>query len=736
MARRRGWFEGVLVAVLLMLAFTGKALLIEPPALPSTMASKDFHTERAIARLQRILGDQRPHPVDSTSDDAVRDRLIHEIRAIGIQPEVREASNCTDDARTHIISCAHVHNVVATIPGRTAGSSLLLNAHYDSTPTGPGASDDGLGVATLLEVAAQLKDSHPSRPVILLFNEGEEYGLNGSAAFVRGDPLAPRIGSLINIDARGVSGPALMFETSDPNATALSFYARASRRPYANSLSTDFARLIPNTTDAVEFKRAAWTFLNFAIVGNETRYHSPGDTVGALDRRSLYHVGSEVLALSRTMANPSENDRADSGRVVFTDIAGRAFVRLPLALAGGLLAALLLLALLLARRERALAKPLLLVGAATIAGIGGSSLVAILATFLRHGDFWRAYPLVAYLAIYSTLLAVMTAVFRRRGGSADQGRLRSAAWFFILLIGAALGLLLPGATIFFLMPPVFALAGVAVQRSAPRVAAALSIIAALMQLVMITEMLALMELLLIDGPLWSVTPLAALAALPFLVEVHDANLKPAQVGLVVFSIFLWVAALALPQSNGERPASFDIDYFLDADHNSASWAIGTKQAPLPSGFPGRWHSGALPYNPRARWIAKAPVLPTERASARVIASQVAGLGRRVTIALSSGGGDALSLRFERSAKLLGIGLPGALQKPASSKQTVLRCSGRSCEGLVIQALLAGQNPVEAELFSYRFSLPSQGQALQRARPSNAIPQYTPDSTITMIRTKL
>jgi hypothetical protein len=108
----------------------------------------------------------------------------------------------------------------------------------------------------------------------------------------------------------------------------------------------------------------------------------------------------------------------------------------------------------------------------------------------------------------------------------------------------------------------------------------------------------------------------------------------------------------------------------------------------------------------------------------------------VTIALSSGGADALSLRIERSAKLLGIGLPGALQKPAGPKQTVLRCSGRSCDGLVIQALLADRAPVEAQLFSYRFSLPSEGQGLQKARPSNAVPQYTPDSTITMIRTTL
>lgn len=731
----RGWLEGVLIAALLMVAFAVKGLLIEPPSLPSKIGSGAFQTQRAIGRLQRILGDQRPHSVDTASDDAVRDRLVTEIRAMGLQPQVREASNCTKDPRTHIISCADIHNVVAIIPGRASGPFLLLNAHYDSTPTGPGASDDGLGVATLLEVASNLKGSHLERPVVLLFNEGEEFGLNGSAAFMRSDPLARRIDSLINIDSRGVTGPALMFETSDPNAPALSIYANGAQRPYANSLSTDFARLIPNTTDVVEFKRAGWTYLNFAIVGNETRYHSPGDTIAALDQRSLYHVGSEVLALTRIMAE-TPSAAVHAGQVVFTDIAGRAFIRLPLTLAAGLLGSLLILASILAWRERTFKKDLLLVSAATVAGIGSSGLVAMLAGLVRRGDFWRGYPLVTYLAVYSALLAVMTAIFSRWAVGADRGRLRSAAWLFILFLGAALSLFLPGATIFFLIAPAIAVVGLVLQRRLPKAATALMIVAAIVQFFMIAEMLALIEMLLIDGPLWSVTPLAALAALPFLIEVHDANLRPAAAGLLALSVILWTTALFLNRSSSERPSSFNIDYFRDADHNSASWAVGTKDAPLPIGFPDRWHSGTLPYNPRTRWIAKAPVLSTPSPGARVLASQAAGGGRRLTLALSTGGADALSIRFPRSAKLLGIGLPGALERPFSSKPTVLRCSGRSCEGLVIEALLADRAPIKAELFSYQFHLPPQGKELEKARPSKAIPQYAPDSTITMSSARL
>jgi hypothetical protein len=78
-----------------------------------------------------------------------------------------------------------------------------------------------------------------------------------------------------------------MYETSWPNGAAIAAYARSTRRPYANSISTDFAKLIPNTTDVVKFAPAGWTILNWGMIGNETRYHSPGDTVAALDRASL-----------------------------------------------------------------------------------------------------------------------------------------------------------------------------------------------------------------------------------------------------------------------------------------------------------------------------------------------------------------------------------------------------------------------------------------------------------------
>ena len=99
----------------------------------------------------------------------------------------------------------------------------------------------------------------------------------------------------------------------------------------------------------------------------------------------------------------------------------------------------------------------------------------------------------------------------------------------------------------------------------------------------------------------------------------------------------------------------------------------------------------------------------------------------------------MAIRLPESAKVLALGLPGEtvqIPKDAEPGKTTLRCAGRSCEGLVIEALLGQSRPVTVELYSTRFGLPRQAAPLVAARPRNAIPQYAPDSTITRSHAKL
>ena len=728
MAEQRAWLPGLVVALLLF-GFAIKGVLLIAPSPPATAASGQFDTARALGRLERIFGDERPHPVDSPANDAVRDRLIAELRAIGLEPRIQEASDCSAMPKSRAVSCSHVRNVIATVGSGTA-MHVLLNSHYDSTPTGPGAADDGVGVAAMLEIAALLKASPPPRPVTFLFNEGEEFGLNGASAFVREDPLAGNVDALINIEARGVSGPAIMFETSDPNGSAISAFANAANRPYANSLSMDFVKLIPNTTDVVEFRPAGWTMLNFAIIGNETRYHTPGDTIAALDRASLYHVGSEALAATRALA--ARQDAPTARTYVFTDVSGRLFLRLTLPIAAVAFCLLLLLGLVQTIRRKAAGKPMLLAIGMTFGGIAAAVLTGFAAGLIRAGDYWRAYPLLTYLAVYATLIFVMLWLWRRYGRDGDRWPVRTAVWMLILLLGGMIGAVLPGALIFFLIAPAIALTGIMLANRASRTAHAIVIAAAVVQFLMFAQLLGLIELLLIDGPVYAVAPLAVLAVMPFIIELDPVRSRNALTGIAALAAALWLGALLTPRTSADRPGAFTIDYFRDDSRGETKWSVASKQAPLPASFPGEWKKGVPAYSGRTRWVSPAPALDIPRPDIRFVRSEPAGKGRRVWLVLSPGGGNAVSIRFHKGTKLLRLGTPGeTIAMPANGQpeKALLRCSGRSCEGLVIEAMFADQAKVTADLFATRFALPPEGAPLAARRPATAHPQYGPDSSI-------
>ena len=727
----------VLSCLLLLVCIALKGLLIQPPAPPASVVAGQFDTARAFARLERILGDQKPHPVDSAEDDAVRERLMTEIAAIGLKPEVHEAMDCSGFPKSRTVSCSRVRNVIAVIPGGNA-PALLLNAHYDSTPTGPAAADDGIGVATLLEVGAHLRGQKLARPVILLFNEGEEYGLNGAAVFAESDPLAKSVGKLINIEARGVSGPAFMFETSEPSAAPIAAFHAASARPFANSISTDFAKLIPNSTDVVKFKPKGWQFLSYAIIGNETRYHSPGDNLDALSKASLYHMGSEVLAASRKLAGPDAS--ISRGTRLFMDIGGWTLITLPVLAGALLLGALAVVAIVLVVARRAW-RPAFSLAIAVVASSAAAALVAALLGFIRAGDYWRAYPWVTTLAVAATVIAVQAWFVARIGDHYDRSKRRLAAWTVVLLCGVAASLALPGAIIFFVLGPSLAMIGLIVRSRAQVLGRNLALAGAIVQLIILTELIAQIELTLIDGPIAAIAPLVALAALPILAETGRGGSRREFSGLGLAAAALWIASLLMPRASAERPLAFTLDHVQDERTGKAAWAAATKQAPLPEAYSsfGPWKAGPLPYNKRIRWLSEAPKLDGPRGSLAVVASASDDKGRLVRVKLDRGGADGLLLRFDEKTPVVAMGLAGKMRmidKDSDKGPSFIRCAGRSCDGLEVDLLFGDAKPVTAMLVVQTFTPPREAAPLLALRPKTAHPQYSPDSQVNIQAVKL
>jgi hypothetical protein len=78
-------------------------------------------------------------------------------------------------------------NVVAAIRGRDKSDEIvLLGAHLDSWDVGTGASDDGVNVALVIDVASAFRELRlvPRRTVRFAIFTGEEQGLVGSRSYV------------------------------------------------------------------------------------------------------------------------------------------------------------------------------------------------------------------------------------------------------------------------------------------------------------------------------------------------------------------------------------------------------------------------------------------------------------------------------------------------------------------------------------------------------------------------
>ncbi len=328
-----------MLAFLAAFAFAGMYGLYPPKAAPVTAPAAEFSAERAMEHVRAIS--QKPHPIGSPANAVVRDYIMAQLRAMGLRPEVQKATVVS--ARwAPSFAAATVQNIAARLAGTDSsrgqtghgrpgyGQAVMLVAHYDSVPSGPGASDDGTAVATLLETLRALK-AGPSlkHDAVLLFTDGEEAGLLGAKAFVDEHPWAKDVGLVLNFEARGTGGAAFMFETSPDNGWLIREFAKAAPHPQANSLTYDVYKLLPNDTDFSMFKQAGMQGFNFAFLDGSARYHTALDNARNTDHRSLQHQGSYALSLSRRFGNLERLDVPPKPDIVYFSVLGTALVQYP-----------------------------------------------------------------------------------------------------------------------------------------------------------------------------------------------------------------------------------------------------------------------------------------------------------------------------------------------------------------------------------------------------------------------
>lgn len=222
-----------------------------------------------------------------------------------------------------------VTNLLGVIKGNS-DTGILIVAHYDSRGqigrvgelgNSYGAADDGYGIATILEIARLYGEKNLENSIYLLMTDAEETGLYGASKAAE-EPFMDDIGFVINIEARGVKGPAYMFETSVNNDKVIDFY-KDTNLPVSYSLATAVYTVMPNSTDFTEFLDEGKNGINFAVLNGLFYYHTPHDNYDNVNASSIEHYGTQILPLVEEFSMNEEYSDvnyfdADSNQIFFT----------------------------------------------------------------------------------------------------------------------------------------------------------------------------------------------------------------------------------------------------------------------------------------------------------------------------------------------------------------------------------------------------------------------------------
>ncbi|KAF5307494.1 hypothetical protein FQR65_LT06849 [Abscondita terminalis] len=228
-----------------------------------------------------------------------------------IEVDIQVVSGSVKSSPYSTLVYENVQNVVVKVHAeKYSEHSLLINTHFDSAPTSPGGSDNGINCAVALEVLRKMAKSHDTlkHNVIYLFNGAEEVGLLGAQAFITHHRWAREVKAFVNLDANGAGGRLMLFQLG-PKQHWLLKYVRQITLPNAQVVGEELIEneLLPFDTDYSVFTKVGKTVgLNFAFTRNGYRYHTRYDDFENIPLSTYQHTGDMLLHLVKNLGNATE----------------------------------------------------------------------------------------------------------------------------------------------------------------------------------------------------------------------------------------------------------------------------------------------------------------------------------------------------------------------------------------------------------------------------------------------
>lgn len=744
-------FTAALLAVAASFWFLQIYGAARPQVAPLDASPRAFSATRAERVLARLLGPEIPHPVSSDENANVRARIVKELSVLRVPAFVLRSFACHAVRSFGVLTCATVNDIIAVVkPGR--GRAIVLLAHYDSVPAGPGAADDESGVATVIETvrALQARGLDSRHPILAVLTDGEEAGLLGAAAFLHEPALRARVGAVVNVEARGNQGPSLLFQTSPGDGPLIDLYANNVPDYATSSVYSEIYRFLPNDTDLTLFIRDGFPSFNFAFAGNIADYHTALDRRANLDPVSLQQQGDNMVGVASGLEKTGFA-RLRGGDAIFLDILGRTLPRMPAiwALPLSLLAFVLLLAAsLLAGRDPISRRRWLCAFAITpalvlLAAGGGFALHAVAALVSRTPDPSYAYPAALRIALALSLAGATLLVSEL----APPRPAASAAWLWVAALGIVVAIFLPGLSPYFVIPAsaaaILLLAAARIPGGWDSAPGTIALFAAALVTILVWSSIgasgeSVMGLKF--HPLFTV-PFAI--GLTTLVPLFTRYAMPRRLW-VTATTALFVAALCAAIVQGLEPAysstaaqRWNVIYV--EDRHRALWAVDAV-APVPSemrdiasfSFELQRLSRAMPF----AYVAPAGTPRFPLPTATIASDRYVGADRSLTLVLHGSVKAAqMILVIPKSAMLKAIDVNGwrfdAPQSWSEEDSVALACMSRDCASATVTLTLDSRSTQTLGLYEHRFGLPDFGKRLVAARPPTAVQSQNGDGVVLM-----
>ncbi|MGH9748291.1 MAG: M20/M25/M40 family metallo-hydrolase, partial [Candidatus Acidiferrales bacterium] len=717
-----------------------------PSAQPISAPDSEFSAGRARAILETLVGDGTPHPTGSAANDAVRARILEEFSKLGYAPEVQTGFACDEYG-----TCATVKNVVARLDGSEPGQSVLLAAHYDSVPAGPGASDDGAGAATVLECARALKAlPKPRHSVILLIDDGEEAGLIGAHVFVDQHRWAREIAAAVNVDTRGSSGPSILFETGSANLALVRLYAKHAAHPATNSFAYFAYKLLPNDTDFTVFKAAGYQGANFAYIGNVVHYHTPLDNFQNASPASLQHDGDNALPMLLALAN-GDLSNFPAGEAAYFDVFEHATVcwpatwTLPIAIGATILLLAEIAWLIYKKRLTPSAFLWGLFGFLGIMFVTFANAWILHRVLTRAGAMpvdWVAHPFAIQAAFWFLALAVVTTVafaFSRHAGFLG---LWAGVWTWWALLAIVSAVLMNGiAYLFPLCLCVAVLAALPLTLSRVQIPE-MALVAGIAPLVVAAiagfEVALLLYSALGNHLLIGIAIVVALLLTPIapfcsdLLEVRGLSRIALPATAIIATVLAALLAVVVPVFSAKAPERVNIDFWQDGDSGKSAWIVrpASRRLPEPIRLAAnffRQEQGSFPWSTAPEFLADAPHQDLAPPTFTILESSQDGSKRFYRALMrSERGAPNVMVLFPPDSGVESARMEGEPVQPETEPVRkflngwiIYDCVTVPQKGVELSFTLPAGKSVEVHVLDESFGLPAEGAFLEKSRPLTA-----------------